>query len=495
VLEQDVFEILHLIRSWRNMLAPVNQIPPEILALIPDFWDKHYEGRDQGVIALTHVCRAWRGVFTSRSSLWTDLDCEDKDKTRVYLERSRSLPVNLSLHTEDRQPPYPPFSEIIPHVLGQLRSLTIDVKRKHLQDITAHLSRPAPLLEKLSIAGGGYHEAHYNPMLTPALFNGDLSSLRKLSLRAVRTELPWRNMANLTSFMLRRTSPGEFTVKHLLDFFESTPHLRKVHLHSATPTSSAQDERLVSMACLETIEITGVGSVSILLDHLLIPVGARLTIEVDPPSPPTNNHALGFLGNLKNFPGFTTVDLCSPGDWRPHIQFSGPNGQVKMIPRISRVDETRLVLEFLDQFDTSRVEQLRIGRGDFPSTDPPHRALLPMKHLRTITLRHCGDSHVFIHALHPNMSSSGVVVCPELEELVIVRDGGVLDTSSVIGIVAARASKEAKLKSIRITGGKPVWTNVLERLERHVSHVECQHNPEFGGANDGSDDIYEDEDN
>ena len=42
-LEQEISEILRLIRSWRNRVAQVNRILPEILSLIPDFWNK-YDG-------------------------------------------------------------------------------------------------------------------------------------------------------------------------------------------------------------------------------------------------------------------------------------------------------------------------------------------------------------------------------------------------------------------------------------------------------------------
>ncbi|KAF9643191.1 hypothetical protein BDM02DRAFT_3104714, partial [Thelephora ganbajun] len=87
-LEHDALEVLRLLRSTRNTLAPINRIPPEVLTLIPDFWDRSDRGQD--VIALTHVCRAWREIFTSHSSLWTDFDCMDSNKTRVYLERSKA---------------------------------------------------------------------------------------------------------------------------------------------------------------------------------------------------------------------------------------------------------------------------------------------------------------------------------------------------------------------------------------------------------------------
>ena len=492
-LEQGASEVLCLIRSWRNRLAPVNQIPPEILALIPDFWNKYRDSIRQDVIALTHVCRAWREVFVARSSLWTNLDCRHKDQARIYLERSNSLPVEFSLYAADVPFPYHPLFEIIPRAIGQLGSLSIEAKHGDLQDIIAHLSHPAPLLEELSIRGKFSDVAPHYPVLAPTLFNGDLSSLRKLCLDFVRTKLPWRSMVNLTSFRPVYASPGEVSVSRLLDFFESAPFLRDIGLRDAghhgvglpftIQTPGVQGGRLVSLGCLERMEIADDRSTPLLLDSMLIPVGAHLIIEVDLPSPPIMSHPPRFLDNLRNFPDFTTISLSC--DWRLHTQFSGPNGQVKMIPRASRVDRTCLVLQSLGQFDTSNIERLAIYYGNPPSSDPPYRALLPMKHLRTLSLNKCENPHIFVHALHPSASSSRGIVCPKLETLVIVLNGTTLDMKMVIGVAAARASGGAKLKSVRIPGrNKLVRADVLE-LKKHVFHVEC--GPEFGGANDDID--------
>ena len=153
------------------------------------------------MIALTHVCKAWREIFISRSSLWTDLDCKDTDKTRVYLERSKSLPVSMWLTSDEDVHPCDPFFQI---VTGRLGSLSVHVAQRYLPHVTAHLSRPAPLLQKLLINAPRAVNLQNTPVLTPALFGGDLSSLRDLRLSRVRTELQWRNMANLTTFVLAR---------------------------------------------------------------------------------------------------------------------------------------------------------------------------------------------------------------------------------------------------------------------------------------------------
>ena len=152
-LEQGTFEVLCLIQSWRNSLVRINQIPPEILTLIPDFWDATRKYQD--LIALTPVCRAWRKAFISRSSLWTGFNLAgfnraNADKTRVYLEHSKSSPINISLWLGKRSglSPHDPFLQIAPHVIGRLKSLVI---KGNTHPITTHLSHPAPLLEYLSI--------------------------------------------------------------------------------------------------------------------------------------------------------------------------------------------------------------------------------------------------------------------------------------------------------------------------------------------------------
>jgi hypothetical protein len=473
-----------LIRSWRNRLAPVNQLPPEILTLIPDFWNKHYYGKGRDLVALTHVCQAWREVFISRSFLWTGLDYCNKDKNRVYLERSMPLPVNLWLYTDHLSPPDHTFFDTIPHAIGRLGSLIIDATPENLQDITDHLSRPAPLLEKLSVCGDPNDEPDRIPVLTPALFNGDLSSLRVLKLESVRTELPWRNMVNLTSFKLFYTSPGGVIASQLLDFFEGAPHLRKVILYNVTLTSGTQNNRLVSLACLEKMEVTDGSSASPLLDYLLIPVGTRLIIEVDLPNLRFDKHPPRFLDNLRNLLNFTTIELTNANDEpKPYIHFSGPNGQVKIIAG----DDVSVVLEALDYFDTSKLEHLEIDSGESLSNDPPYRTLLPMEHLRTLTLRRFENLHIFIHALHHSMSPSGIMVCPKLAKLSIEHPEEEIDLKDVIGMAAARASRGAKLEFVSVTQGCYMRTDVLE-LKKHVLHVESD--PGFDRVDDDSDDSH-----
>ena len=241
-------EVLRLIRYRRNRFAPINQVPPEILTLIPDFWNE--DVRDRATIALTHVCRAWREIFISRTSLWTDFYCGDMDKTHVSLDCSGSSPVNTWLERYQGPPPHDPPLQVIPHAIARLKSVVIHGRPENILAVTAQLSHPAPLLESLRIEVDGWHDQYHGPAIATTLFNGDFSSLHDLCLHGVWTELPWRNMVNLTSFKLVYKLRGGTSVMQLLDFFESAPRLFDVELTFAAPTNGVQNGRLVSLAHL-----------------------------------------------------------------------------------------------------------------------------------------------------------------------------------------------------------------------------------------------------
>ena len=105
------------------------------------------------MIAFTHVRQVWREIFVSRSSLWTNFGCESTNKARVYLERSRSSPIDLRLESICVLFPHDPFLQIIPQATGRLRSLYVRGTSQTLQSIIARLSCPAALLERLTIDG------------------------------------------------------------------------------------------------------------------------------------------------------------------------------------------------------------------------------------------------------------------------------------------------------------------------------------------------------
>ena len=454
--------MLRLIWYRRNRLAPINQVPPEVLILIPDFWNE--DVRDRAVVALAHVCRAWREIFLPRTSLWTDFYHEDMDKTHISLDCSGSSPINTWLERYQGSP-----VQSIPHAIARLKSVVIHGRPRKIQEVTTQLSHPAPLLESLRIEVDGVHFPEDGPVMATTLFNGDFSSLHDLYLQGVCTELPSRNMANLTSFTLAHTSHVESPVGPLLDFFEYAPRLCKIRLHFATPTTGTQARRLVPLGCLKRLDIVGGESPALLFDHLLIPVGAKLTTQ-------GNQHHSAYLPSsfeqIRDLIGFK-VHL-HVREFYPSIRISGHTVEINIVPatpRATTAPNTCRVLESLAQFDPPRTERLRLVGGDLLLRDgcALYWVLFAMKGLRTITISRCKNVSKIFGWL------DDIDMCPKLEELVVDAraDGEKLDTQRMIQMAAKRATMLVKLKSVRIVSrDKFVQTRAL-KLKEYIPHVEC----------------------
>ena len=287
-------------------------------------------------------------------------------------------------------------------------------------------------------------------------------------------------MVNLTSFALYFTR-GAVSVRQLLDFFESTPHLKEVELYSATPTVAVKNWRVVSLACLKSMRIDDHHNPSsVLLDHLLIPVGAKLELRTEWRGSLIGGHLPRSLDNLENFSDFTTIKLhLQPKNCYLDMNFGGPNGQVKMSFSSHSDNPTNLMVGSLSKFDTSKTEQLEIYHGHLLTGDLLYQALLPMNDLRTLMLSGCTNQEVFIRALQPTTSWSEFVVCPKLEEIVLtLLFKGMFDTTSVVEMAAARASKGKRLRTIRIIGGQGGAGLDVSELRKHVWNVE--HSPGTG---------------
>ena len=312
--------MLRLVRSLKNTFAPINRIPPEVLSLIPKYHTTRY--MDQSLITLTHVCHDWREIFISHSSLCTHLNFTNIERTRAYIQRSKSSLLNISIGNRgiktylDHTLPL-----VIPHV-SRLRSLVVNVPS--IPDVLRHFRCHAPLLEQLDI-----ENTSPDVQILNALFGGDPSHLRGLSLVGVATDLPWTNMANLTVFKLSCPRGHEVTVTQLLDFFESAPLLHTINITNSIPNSSdAPPKRIVSLRHLNSLSIGGV-SVHPILTHLHIPTGASLSVRTvfSSQSSPLLDYLLGPPPNFENLSHITMLNFCFK---EKHAQLVGPNGSLRL---------------------------------------------------------------------------------------------------------------------------------------------------------------------
>jgi len=468
-------EVLLITRSIRNTFAPINRVPPDVLSLIPD-----YRETDEELIKLTHVCRSWRDIFISRASLWTFLDCKDLDKTSVYIQRSRKSPLEVRINRD--------YLEILllvaPHV-GRLKALTLSFVGRvwDIRRLIEYFSSTAPLLEKLAINVYGTPISKSNRSLFGSTFlGGNLSSLRELRFNDFRTDLPWKNMSNLTLFEFRRSGP-KTSITQLLDFFEQAPLLREIKIFYSFPLSSdAPAERVVSLPHLKLLRISEQAPHSMLLNHLHIPAGASATLEFEfgYEGFPIPDHLPSSLDNLGNIAHITSINLDF--NLGPALRLKGPSGNLYMVG-VSHYLHPMLdsrTLRFLPKFPISSTESLTIARyatsaGSNTEESAAYQTLLTMNDLRTLTLVNCINLS-FILALDPNHNASNTVLCPKLEKLLLYNIRGRQDESFVdelLEMAKARASMGVRLSTIGMVCGRELISKEkVPDLRNYVGNFE-----------------------
>ena len=483
-------EVLSFVLSLKNTFTPVNRIPSDVLSLIPDYWSWKDGDKDRGLIKLTHVCRGWRGIFTSRPSLWTRLDCTNIDKTRTYVGRSGSSPLGVYLggfgvtsYQEEA------LLLVAPHI-NRLKTLVVS-EDSTLPLLLEYFSFPAPCLESLKINLTSEEvllPPDDAPVLPDELFGGDLSSLRELDLAGVITSLPWRSMSNLITFDLSHVPENRILLTQLLDFFESAPRLSRVHLCGSIPDSSnAPTERVLSIPLLKKLTIIAQPAHSILLNHLSIPVGAALQLEFTYSGRqfPIQSY-LPSSNNLRNLSHFTTVNLRS-GSKQKSVRLSGPSGELYVhgnweddeIPVDPRSGQ---FFQSLGLFDFSRCQRLGIAlvccqpsSSTQIATWPHYELLRSMESLRTLMLSRCKNLP-FISTLNPDKNPDRTVLCPELEEIILyITDSKEVLVSELLKMAKGRASRGAKLSAITIAvvdATPSVRAKNVLKLREHVSRVE-----------------------
>jgi len=156
----------------KNSFAPINKIPSDVFSLIPGYWEDNDE-LDENLITMTHVCRGWRELLIARPSLWDRLGCTNTNKTRVYIERSKSSPLELSLYKHgDATYLDDAFILVVPHIT-RLKSLNVEGTGTLLQSLAPYLSCPTPLLGELTIE----LVCHPTPLLDHTLHQQDCKQL------------------------------------------------------------------------------------------------------------------------------------------------------------------------------------------------------------------------------------------------------------------------------------------------------------------------------
>ncbi|KAF9644114.1 hypothetical protein BDM02DRAFT_3272656 [Thelephora ganbajun] len=458
-MERDVSDLLPKFKALRNILAPVNKLPPEILSQIPQF----FPIRD--LVVATQVCRYWRTTFISCGPLWCNINCERGPEALTCLHRSRSSPIHVRVR---KFPNDEVLARLSPHI-ERIKTLHLQSRWSVAQSVFTRFTDPAPNLETLTVICRP-STAAVGPVPS-TLLTGNLPKLRSLILIGFSSDLANFVLPNLTYFEMSNvtSTPLLMSLSNLLTFFERSPLLESVRVDfHGECVRDAPKHKIISLKALKTLYISGSGLVGhgddSLLARLELPRGVDVTVMLlildgssnpiacaIPPHP----DRLPFISGTKR----VHAELL-PGHGRYTFRFSGENGKVTVMARwpITNLNLGDLLMGSIQSFlpfSTEGAEELCIQGYQAPANLylPAMRAFDSLPNLRSILMVHC-DNTVLLRALRQPTRN---LIVPELRTMKLYLDPQrEVSGEDLMELVKCRASSGARMEELSIVSSEVI---------------------------------------
>ena len=250
------------LRSERNEIVPVSQLPPELPARICQFIadDESCETKPLDRIIFSHVSHHWRDVALNTPSHWRVISLELLDFSAVMLQRSKMADLVLYGRVL-KTPKYTQIFQLALSHMERVCEITIcfhySGNNGHIQEILGQFPKSAPRLRSLSITPSNTNSAYIS--LPRGFPLRDTPCLRQLVLTRCNF-LDWDSklLTGLTYLKLHRMSRQHRPSAHqVLDALRRMPALLHLVLRYAspfmTPDSNATKEEPVHLPKLKDV--------------------------------------------------------------------------------------------------------------------------------------------------------------------------------------------------------------------------------------------------
>ncbi|KAL1940560.1 hypothetical protein VTO73DRAFT_7995 [Trametes versicolor] len=494
--EDTLTRVLIGLRHCLNSLAPVDQIPPEILAhvfenvlQISGFEGKPklYHGatervRTRPLLSLCHVSSKWRAVALNTPSLWTRIDNHNGAQLNAFVQRSGAMPLSLHLLTQD--------AERLDHLLQEeghrIRRLNL-TEYPHWVDPPTHLQFVAPLLECLTITSECAPVRNDESEATPILFGERVSNLRAFALRPLYMWIPGNHFPHLTHLYLG-TFHGRIlyddTMRYLTSLFSNTPALEYLFFSglqaAAVLTDTSTRAVLPSLRAFTCID-SDLAATLLLLQRVELPENVLVRLDdlhVHNQDPGDDTYLPCRLASERFVASFTRLEIAAD-DNDLHLVAEGPRSGLWIRATCTADDLedqwAQWVATLHAMLPLARIRTLHVSLLN--QAVIPHHLLAHMPDLTTLAVRIHPDYREMdedmcwglLDEIFRALTADTPLVCPALESVGVEIWGG--DPEDFRLSPASEVLR--RMVRARTRAGKPLRRLTLQpHLERDLESPE-----------------------
>jgi hypothetical protein len=283
---------IRALRHRRNALAPVSSLPTEVITAIFSFLrlpgSSTLGGKPDHLewLRVAHVCYQWRDIALNLPLFWSHVDFTTVTLAGAaeILARAKKAPLHLMARLPDgdiRNIRFSAFELELHTRVSYIRHLTISADSSRLRMTLKGLVSPAPMLEYLSLTHPG--PPWQQEFVPDTLFDGTTPRLSCLEL--YNNNISWKSplLKGLKILEMHTPSPNARpSIDVWIDALDEMPQLRRLVLHSASPSSPDfpfDVERTVTLPSLTHLEISDTPwELAFALAHLILPALTSLCV-------------------------------------------------------------------------------------------------------------------------------------------------------------------------------------------------------------------------
>ena len=225
-MEEDLNKALFTIRYIKNTYAPINKLPPELLASIATSVDDPFEGTDLQSLCAA-VCSYWRNSLLAFPGIWSTINTENPSRTKLYLARSKKSPLHVKYGL---MTPLGVFERHIIPEHDRLQSLSIPLSIGFPRAVSDSLVRPSKSLKTLDVwMTCTEFSVPTDTMRAISRFAPNITVLKLHIVTTKLSSLEFPALTKLTLCIVASDHPNP-TVEDLVKFLEHSPLLETLDL-------------------------------------------------------------------------------------------------------------------------------------------------------------------------------------------------------------------------------------------------------------------------